>query len=198
MRKLQSSFLNMVLVLGGISAFAAGALGVVNELTKNPILRADAIAKEEAIKNVSPQFDNSPLDDKFFVVTNEGDSLVCYPSKLKGETIGYAIETYSDKGYSGEIKLMVGFDSDGKLLNYSVLSHKETPGLGSKISEWFKGDNKKQNILGLNPSEVSMKVSKDGGDVDGITAATISSRAFLEAVNKAYFAYMNYREYEKK
>jgi len=198
MKKLQSSFLNMVLVLGSISAFAAGALGVVNELTKKPILRADSLAKEEAIKFVSPDFDNSPLDDKFIVITDSGDSLICYPTKTGDKINAYAIETFSDKGYSGEIKIMIGLDTDGNILNYSVLSHKETPGLGSKMADWFKINNKKQNILGLNPSKTNMKVSKDGGDVDGITAATISSRAFLEAVNKAYNAYMNYSENEKK
>jgi major membrane immunogen (membrane-anchored lipoprotein) len=79
---------------------------------------------------------------------------------------------------------MVGFDSTGTILNYTVLKHKETPGLGSKMPEWFR--NGSGNIIGLNPGNDKVWVSKDGGQVDGITAATISSRAFLEAVNRAY------------
>ena len=84
---------------------------------------------------------------------------------------------------------MVGFDNDSHITGYEVLEQAETPGLGTHIVEWFKNADKPgQNILGRTATG-AMTVSKDGGDVDAITAATISSRAFLEAVNKAYEAY---------
>lgn len=79
---------------------------------------------------------------------------------------------------------MVGFNPDGTIANYSVLEHKETPGLGSKMDTWFTKNNK-GDVVGKNPGTNGLKVSKDGGEVDAITAATISSRAFLDAINRA-------------
>ncbi len=92
------------------------------------------------------------------------------------------------KGFGGEIRVIVGFDTEGKLLNYSVLQHAETPGLGAKMQEWFRTDKNRQSVLGRNLSDGELKVTKDGGDVDAITASTITSRAFLNAVNRAYSA----------
>ena len=86
------------------------------------------------------------------------------------------------------MKVLVGFDAEGKIYNYSLLSHAETPGLGSKAADWFKEGNK-GSIKGMNPGEQPLTVSKDGGQVDAITASTITSRAFLNAVNAAYGAY---------
>jgi electron transport complex protein RnfG len=91
-------------------------------------------------------------------------------------------------GFGGELKVLVGFDAEGNIYDYSLLSHSETPGLGSKASDWFKEGNN-GNIKGLNPGTKSLTVSKDGGDIDAITASTITSRAFLSAINKAYTAY---------
>ena len=97
---------------------------------------------------------------------------------------GYAVETAVD-GFGGQFRVMVGFDEDGNILGYEILEHQETPGLGSHMTHWFKNADKPgQNIIGRQGG--SLTVSKDGGDVDAITAATISSRAFLKAVNQAY------------
>ena len=99
------------------------------------------------------------------------------------EVITLAIETISKKGFGGEVKLMVGFTPDGTIINYMVLEHKETPGLGTKMDEWFKTDKKNQSILNKSLDKNNLTVAKDGGEVDAITAATISSRAFLDAVH---------------
>ena len=104
---------------------------------------------------------------------------------LAGHEDGIAIETQAD-GFGGVIKLMVGFDPEGHILGYEVLEQQETPGLGTHIVEWFKNADKPgQNIIGREATG-RFSVSKDGGDVDAITAATISSRAFLAAINDAY------------
>jgi len=88
---------------------------------------------------------------------------------------------------AGALKLLVGFDPEGKILGYTLLEHAETPGLGAKADKWFqKGE--KGDIIGKDPKE-PLTVSKDGGQVDAITASTITSRAFLLAVNNAYNAY---------
>ena len=103
---------------------------------------------------------------------------------LAGHEDGYAVETAVD-GFGGTFRVMVGFDQEGNILGYEILEHQETPGLGSHMEHWFKNADKPgQNIIGRKAG--ALRVSKDGGDVDAITAATITSRAFLKAVNQAY------------
>ncbi len=130
------------------------------------------------------------MDDAEKVALETGDSLNVYRAYVKDEKfVGAAVESFSRNGYSGDIRLMIGFDVKGNIVNYTVLEQKETPGLGTKIVDWFKTEIRNQNIIGKNPSKNKLTVSKDGGEIDAITAATISSRAFLEAVQKAYNAY---------
>lgn len=145
--------------------------------------------QQKAIEEVVPGFDNNPTDEVYELTSKEGYILKIFPCKKGGELLGVAISTKTEKGFSGEFKVMVGLKPDGTIINYSVLEHKETPGLGSKMQEWFRVENTPQNILGVNPAKTKMIVSKDGGDIDAITAATISSRAFLDAVMIAYDTY---------
>ena len=180
----------MFLSLFIICAVAAAVLAGVNELTKEPIANLKKIKLENAIQEVVSGFNNSPSDEAYWVKINDTDSLKIYPAKKDGKDIGAAIESNSMKGFSGEIKVIVGFDVEGKLLNYIVLQHAETPGLGDKMGDWFKQDKNNRNIIGRNLKEGVLRVSKDGGDVDAITAATITSRAFLDAVNRAYSVYL--------
>ena len=168
----------MLIVLIVITAIAAAALGSVYEATKAPIEAAKAAKQQSAIEAVVPAFDNNPLEEaKEYEV--DGGIVKVFPAKKDGKLVGHAIETFTMKGFSGLIKVMVGVDVEGNIVNYSVLEHKETPGLGSKMQEWFRA---KGDIRGMNPNKNTLTVSKDGGDVDAITAATISSRAFLDAI----------------
>jgi electron transport complex protein RnfG len=187
MKKLKSSLVNMVLSLTLISAIMAAALAVVYGMTKNPIALSEVKAINDAVKLVVPVFDNNPNAESWKVVV-EGteDSLVCYPAKKGGELVGTAVSTFTDKGFSGRFTVMVGFLPDGSIYNTKVLSHKETPGLGSKMSDPKFHD----QFNGFNPENKKLQVKKDGGDVDAITAATISSRAFCDAVQRAYDVYM--------
>lgn len=182
MAKIESSLKNMLLSLTFISVGASAALGFVYELTKKPIEIALLNKKLEAIKLVVPEFSNNPNDDMFLLPTGEGDSLEIYPAKKDDEVIGYAVKTYSNEGFSGYISLMAGFKPGGTIINVSVLSHKETPGLGTKMSDPAFKD----QFRDRDPSDFALKVKKDGGSVDAITAATISSRAFCDAVERAY------------
>lgn len=192
MEKLKSTFLNILLSLTCICLIAGAALSAANKLTEVKIAESKAAALQAAIKKVAPEFDNNPSEESFKVGLAEGDSLVVYPAKKGGQAVGAAIESYTKKGFSGEIRIMVGFDAEHKIVNYSVLEHNETPGLGSKMEEWFRTDRNKQSIIKRDMKSGSPTVSKDGGDVDAITAATISSRAFLDAVSRAYAAYNGY------
>lgn len=179
----------MFLSLTIICIVAGAILAAVNMYTAGPIAATKAATLENAIKEVVPPFDNNPTKDAYKGVTPEGDSLIIYPATKDGQFVGVAVESNTKKGFSGEIKVIVGFDPQNKLLNYSVLQHAETPGLGSKMQEWFRTDKNKQSVIGRSLTDGSLAVSKDGGSVDAITAATISSRAFLDAINRAYGAF---------
>jgi electron transport complex protein RnfG len=182
MAKTESTFRNMVLSLTLISLVASACLGFVYEFTKEPIELSNLNKKLEAIKQVVPEFNNNPNDERYKLPTGEGDSLDIYPAKKDDIVVGYAVNSYTRKGFSGNITLMTGFKPDGTIINITVLEQKETPGLGTKMTEPQFRDQFNQK----NPSDFSLKVKKDGGPVDAITAATISSRAFCDAVQRAY------------
>ena len=194
MAKTESTFLNMVLVLTIICIIVGTILGSVYKLTEAPIAKAEKAKQEKAIKDVAPDFDNDPIAEQYthelYAGTNENMILTILPAKKNGVLVGAAVERFTRKGFGGEISIMVGFNADGSIRNYQVLKHAETPGLGSKMQEWFRTDKNHQSILGLNSGKGEMKVSKDGGNSDAITAATISSRAFIDAIQNAYRAFM--------
>lgn len=182
MAKTESTFKNMLLTLTLIAFVAATCLGFVYELTKKPIEMASLKKKLDAIKMVVPEFTNNPDEEVFRVATAEGDSLDVYPARKDGVLTGYAVNSYTKSGFSGDIRIMAGFRPDGTINNIAVIEHKETPGLGTKMDEpAFKNQ-----FIGKNPSDFELRVNKDGGPVDAITAATISSRAFCDAVQRAY------------
>jgi electron transport complex protein RnfG len=151
-------------------------------MTKAPIELSILNKKLSAIKQVVPEFNNNPDAEMFKLPTGEGDSLEIYPAKRDSIIVGYAVNTNTNKGFSGNISLMAGFRPDFTIINITVLEQKETPGLGTKMSEPLFKD----QFNDKNPSQFSLKVKKDGGPVDAITAATISSRAFCDAVQRAY------------
>ncbi len=188
MKKLESSLKNMILSLTGFSIVAGGLLGWVNAATAGPIAQANAKALSDAIAVVIPGFDNNPAEEAETVEV-EGTTYKIYPATQGGKPIGAAVEA-SANGFGGTLTVLVGFDTEGNIIDYSLLSHAETPGLGSKASDWFK-KGAKGDITGKNPGTQSLTVSKDGGEIDAITASTITSRAFLQAVNNAWSAYMN-------
>ena len=181
----------MLLVLTGVTAISVALLAYVNELTKGPIAEANAKTLNEALKQVLPEFTNNPVGESDTIFSEKDGKkvvdFIVYPAKKGEEWVGSAVESKA-MGFGGELKVLVGFDAKGKIYNYSLLAHAETPGLGSKAADWFKEGNK-GSIKGMSPGEGELKVSKDGGQVDAITASTITSRAFLNAVNKAYEAY---------
>ena len=183
MAKKESGFTNMTLILFLITFIASGALGLVYQVTKEPIAAAKLARKIEAIKEVVPEFNNVPIEEANSININ-GDSVVLYPAKKDGQLVGVAIETFTNKGFSGNIKLMAGFLPNGEIYDVSVMEHKETPGLGDKMEKSKSGFS--LQLKGKNPEDFKLKVRKDGGDVDAITAATISSRAFCDAMQRAY------------
>ena len=187
MAKKESTLFNMVSSLVVVTLVASTALGYVYELTKGPIAAAKLAAKIAAIDEVVVDYDNNPVDEMYKIpMEGSEDSLEVYPAKKGEKLIASAIRSYSPKGYGGNIWLMVGLLPDGKINNIAVLEHKETPGLGTKMNnEEFKNQ-----FLGKDPASFKLKVQKDGGDVDALTGATITSRAFGSATQLAFDAYM--------
>jgi len=185
MKKLESSLLNMVFVLTGVAVLMGGVLAFVNHVTSGPIDEQKQIALQNGIKTVM-QADN--------ITVSKTDTIKTTDAKGKEQTYiiynnekGAAVES-STMGFGGELRVLVGFDTTGNVLGYTLLEHQETPGLGAKADQWFQ-QGQKGSIIGLNPAD-GLTVTKDGGRIDAITASTITSRAFLLAVTNAYNAYM--------
>jgi electron transport complex protein RnfG len=182
MNKKPSTLKNMVLSLTLIAGAAALSVGIVDIVTAEPIAQAKQAKLESAIKIVLPEF--ARLADPETVEVDGGTLTFYRAFDENDESVGTAIATFSNRGFSGEIRLMVGFLPDGTIHNIDVLGHSETPGLGDKIeprkSPWS------QQFQGQNPSTFDLRVKKDGGDVDAITAATITTRAYGDAVQRAF------------
>jgi len=184
---MKSTLVNMVCVLGGITLIASAGVGAVNMITAAPIEEAKAAAVTEALRNVMPSFDEVTSE----VETVDDLDVTVYTATTGGEVTGYAVETLTNKGFGGAIRMMVGFLPSGEIYNVNILEHAETPGLGSKMCD--EGNPLIKSIKGKTV-DGALKVVKDGGTVDALTAATISSRAYVDAVNRAYNALLRVRD----
>ena len=182
----------MVASLTGITVISVALLAWINQETQGPIAKAKADKLTLAINDVLGAHDNDPTQTAD-TINVENSTYIIYPATLKGEAAGAAVESTDPKGFGGELKVLVGFNKEGVILNYTILAHKETPGLGSKAEQWFK-KGQKGDIIGKKPSEKPLQVTKDGGKVDAITGSTITSRAFLRAINRAYQVYEAQKE----
>lgn len=173
----------MVLVLLAITLLCSVAVGMVYRMTEAPIAQAKAAKVTQAIARVLPEFDNNPADISR-TYTVDGEEMIVYPAMTGADTVGFAVETFSKNGFSGMIRLMVGLLPDGTIHRIETLSQNETPGLGDKIEHGKSGF--AVQFEGKNPGDFKLIVKKEGGDVDAITASTITSRAFCDAVDRAY------------
>ena len=168
----------MVVALLVITAVSGGLLGLVYGMTKDTIAEVDLKKNQAAIEAVLKT--DTPIDRIEETVVDDLTYNLAYDPQ--GNFLGAAVKTYSNSGFSGRIELMVGLLADGTINKVSVLSQSETPGLGANmVNPKFK-----DQFNGKNPASYNLSVTKDGGDVDAITAATISSRAFTGAVKLAY------------
>lgn len=176
-KKLKSTLPNMVIVLTLIAVIAGLALGYVNSVTEEPIRLIKQQQLSDGIKAVLA------ADELTVEATDtlENGSVIYRTDK------GVAVQATDPNGFGGKLTILVGFDSEATIQGYRILETAETPGLGAKADQWFQ-EGQKGNIIGMSPAKNNMTVSKDGGEVDAITASTITSRAFLRAVNMAYEA----------
>ena len=173
----------MILSLFAITLVGSAAVGVVYRVTEEPIVAAKTAKTTASIAMVLPPFENNPSEAMEIKEIDGGEGVV-YTAKNGDETVGYAVETFTNNGFNGLIKLMVGFLPDGTIYKIEVLEHGETPGLGDKIENGKSGFS--VQFEGKSLATFNVAVKRDGGDVDAITASTISSRAYGDAVTRAY------------
>lgn len=190
MEKLKPTLPNMTIVLVGIAVVVGLVLAYVNHLTEGPIAVKAQATLAQGIKDVMMVNDLKVAADDTIKQDVDGKELsfvVHQTTDKNGKALGAAIES-TTSGFGGDLKVLVGFNTEGTILGYTILETQETPGLGAKADMWFQKGGK-GDIIGKSPKDKPLQVSKDGGDVDAITASTITSRAFLKAVNEAYKAY---------
>ena len=174
----------------GLSAFNAHTMPFIQENERQYTLRSIKKAipgtdNPNPCETAAPGFDNRPDQD---AVCIEGTTV--YRGRNNGKLRGFAIVAQGDKAYSGTITCLIGLSLDGTVTGIEVLKHAETPGLGAKIEEcaW------RRQLVGKGPADMEWKVVKDGGDVDQISGATISSRSMIDAVRKAQTILAKHRE----
>jgi len=180
-----SNLKNMALSLTLVCLVCSALLGVVYAVTSEPIKAAEAARTSASIARVLPPFEAQPEKCEASL-----DGKLCEFYRVPGA--GYAVIS-TVGGFGGPLTLMVGIGEDGRLVNTVVLSHSETPGLGAKCTsdEAFTGQ-----FQGLDPAVARLAVRKDGGDIDAITASTITSRAYVAAIEKAFELYKTLSENE--
>lgn len=191
----KETLIRLSLSLFVICIVAAASLGYVYHVTKAPIDKAKNLKVENAIQEVLPHFKGEIKTIR--LMPDDGqDSITVNLAFSKGKLFGAAVETYTDMAFSGRFTLMVGFDTEGKILQTEVLEMSETPGLGDKIDK--NNSDFSLQFNDKNPADFKLKVKKDDGDVDAITAATISSRAFCDAVERAYSTFLKAKELQNE
>lgn len=186
-RKVLSSTLgHMIIAMVCVAAFSGAILGFSYQITKAPIEEAKNARQAEAVLEVVPgEFDNNPFQDRI-PIGHKGIEL--YPARQGSKITSIAVKSYSNNGFSGRIELIVGFLLDGTITGYTIIEQKETPGLGTKVTE-SKFSNQ---FKGMNPRSHGFKVKQDGGEIDAVTSATISSRAVIDAIKRAYKNYTRF------
>ena len=201
MKKLNSSLTNMVLVLTCVAVVMGGVLALMNEITKDPIAQQKQMALDKGIKDVMGTVEGDLTVANAVTVQETYDkkeyTFIIHPvSDADGNSLGAAVES-TTLGFGGNLKVLVGLKPDGTVSGYTLLEMNETPGLGAKADKWFQADGK-GSIIGKQLSDkalLDVKPAKGGkGDVEAITASTITTRAFLKAVNQAYLTYIKNAE----
>jgi Na+-translocating ferredoxin:NAD+ oxidoreductase subunit G len=170
-----------------VALIAAASLSWINEITEPKIAAQEMKALNEGLQAVLPGSSDG------VVVPVQADSIsyyIGYKDRAQRECIGFAFEASGD-GYSSTIRTLVGIDTSGTILAIQVLSQQETPGLGTRCQEIRPGEDHpwwQVQFKGLKATDV--KVDKDGGNIESITGATITSRAITNAISEKASAVM--------
>jgi len=174
------------LILGVFCLGFGVVLAYTNYFTKDEVKLRAVEDMQNSLSQVIPPgiHDNSPVKDAIVMTNDEGKEIKVYRATKDGKVTGVAYEIVGN-GYGGEVHLMLGVDTEGKVLGVRATAHKETPGLGDKIdaakTDWIT----KFTGLSLgNPIKDKWKVKKDGGQFDQFSGATITPRGVVGAIRK--------------
>lgn len=181
--------IKLTLTLTLFCLIAGGLLAAADALTRERIMEANRAGRQKALNAVLPPHNNAADADTLTVVC-DAKNWTFFIARQDGAFVGTAVETSSPNGYGGEIRLILGIGADGKTIGISVLAHKETPGLGAIIET----PKFQRRLAGQDIQKTNWHVKKDGGDIDQITAATISSRAVVDAIREALNAFSANRQ----
>lgn len=174
------------LILGTFCLGFGIVLAISNSITVDDIAARALEDRLNSLSQVIPAsiHDNNLVADSITMKNERNKEITVYRAIKQGQVTGLAYEIFGT-GYAGEMKLMLGVDTQGKVLGVRVLAHKETPGLGDKMEE-KKGD-WILRFTGLwlgNPLPEKWKVKKDGGQFDQFAGATITPRGVVDAIRK--------------
>ena len=176
--------LMLVVVLGLITFVCALLLGVINSVTKDKIEQNGIETRNAAMSEIIPdaEFTDVEVPADFATPADKNQPVVSgvYQATLDGAEAGYCVEV-NPKGFSGALKMIVGINADGTVAGIKVTEASETPGLGAKA----QSDKNWIAQFAGQPADGSLAVSKDGGTINAITGATITSRAVTLGVNTA-------------
>jgi electron transport complex protein RnfG len=190
---LMKAMVKLIGVLTLTCLLSALGLAYVNKLTEEPIAEQKRLAKLRAVNSVLPPFDNDPVKEKKELKI-EGKKITFYIGKKEGKIVGVAF-LQEGEGYGGFIKVMLGITPEGEIGGVEILEHLETPGLGARIEEpQFKEKFKGKSLANSKLAKGKLAVTKDGGDIDALTGATISPRGVVSAVNKGLKIFKEHRE----
>jgi Na+-translocating ferredoxin:NAD+ oxidoreductase subunit G len=184
----KDSVIVMVAVLMTTCFIAGAALSFTYAATKDAIAAAEAAARLSSVRTVLPSFDGDPIE---VTVAIDGTERAFYIGKKDDRIVGIATPA-SALGYGGQVTILVGVDPSGVLTGLTLLTHQETPGLGTKVAEPFF----LSQFIGksLRGASEEFKVKKDGGTIDAVTAATITSRAVAKAATEAIQTFLQVKE----
>ena len=188
MAKKSSSVYRIIKIMLVVALISAALLAVCHKVTEQPIKQAqDNLIAEGINQVITSEFNNNPFEEKINI-RRDKELFTLYPARKDGYITSIVMKSHSNKGFGGRLDVIVGFLLDGTVSGFQVVKHQETPGLGSKVNE----PTFKKGVIGKNPANENFKVRQDGGEIDAITGATITSRALIDAIQKAYRGYLKF------
>ncbi len=180
--------LRLILVLTLTATLTGSLLAIANKWTEEPIQAARRADLLQALTVVLPEHDNEP-DRDAITIEIETREHTFYPARCNGEFTGAAFTSRAE-GYGGSITVMIGVDANDDIHAIHILNHQETPGLGANIANpEFTGQ-----FSGQDAADGKTALRREGGNIEAVTAATVSSEAVTEAVNKGLNRYLMHRE----
>ncbi len=209
MKKVKVSIVKLTVSLGLIAGCSAAIMARVYVFTQEPIAARALENTNKALQDLLPEFDNQPAEETITLNSPKRFPITFYLARKGDALVGTAAEIVTGEGFNGNITVMAGLDPNGQVTTVLVTRHSETPGLGTVVTE----RKRKKTILNLfdepkkglppNPvldqlggknADADWTLRKDGGSLDAVTGATITSRAVVDAVHQIALTFAEHHE----